>query len=65
MAAWSGGWSILTSRSSFKPRAGKSEYPRLSLYRNSGFLIHYRFTEESTRSDRATQQADRPQFLRD
>jgi len=29
------------------------------------FTIHYRFTEESTRSERATQQADRPQFLRD
>jgi len=39
-------------------------YPRLSVYRNGGFLIRYRFTGESTRGDRATCQADRSWFLR-
>ena len=43
---------------------GIFEYPRLSVYRNGGFLIRYRFTGESTRSERAAQQADRSWFLR-
>jgi len=43
---------------------GKFEFPRQSVYRNGGFLIRYRFTGESTRSDRAAQKADRSWFLR-
>jgi len=43
---------------------GKFEYPRLSVYRNGGFLIRYRFTGESTRSNQAAQQAVSSWFLR-
>jgi len=42
----------------------KHKYPRLSVYRNSNFLIPYRFTGELTRNDQAAEQADRPWFLR-